>query len=140
MGTPSFLLVSPSVFIIILNWNNVADTMVKYPDVAGLVGLWSYNGPTIWSAVKDAGKTGQVKIVCFDEEEETLAGVAAGDIFGTVVQQPYEFGKQAITKMDKYLGGDKEALAGGKQIVATRSLKKDDIAAFKADLAKIVGK
>ena len=40
----------------------------------------------------------------------------------------------------KYLGGDKEALAGGKQIIATRSLKKDDIAAFKADLAKIQGK
>src|SRR5690349_19789531 len=24
---------------------NVEDTLVKYPDVAGLVGLWSYNGP-----------------------------------------------------------------------------------------------
>jgi ribose transport system substrate-binding protein len=26
---------------------NVLDTMVKYPDVAGLVGLWGYNGPAI---------------------------------------------------------------------------------------------
>ncbi|HEV8483210.1 MAG TPA: substrate-binding domain-containing protein, partial [Blastocatellia bacterium] len=33
---------------------NVADTLVKYPDVAGLVGLWSYNGPAILNAVKDA--------------------------------------------------------------------------------------
>ena len=25
--------------------SNVSDTLVKYPDIAGLVGLWSYNGP-----------------------------------------------------------------------------------------------
>src|SRR5262249_3245954 len=43
---------------------NVEDTLVKYPDVACLVGLWSYNGPAIVNGVKSANKTGQVKIVC----------------------------------------------------------------------------
>ncbi len=119
---------------------NAEDTLVKYPDISALVGLYNYNGPAILNAVRSANAQGKVKIVCFDENAETLDGVASGDIYGTVVQQPFEFGKQAITKMAKYLGGDKEALAGGKQIVATRSLKKDDIAAFKADLAKIIGK
>ena len=119
---------------------NAEDTLVKYPDISMLVGLYNYNGPAILNAVRSAGQAGKVKIVCFDENAETLDGVASGDIYGTVVQQPFEFGKQAMTKMAKYLGGDKEALAGGKQIVATRSLKKDDIAAFKADLAKILGK
>jgi ribose transport system substrate-binding protein len=104
------------------------------------VGLYNYNGPAILNAVRSAGMAGKVKIVCFDENAETLDGVASGDIYATVVQQPFEFGKQAITKMAKYLGGDKDALAGGKQIVATRSLKKDDVAGFKADLAKILGK
>jgi ribose transport system substrate-binding protein len=119
---------------------NAEDTLVKYPDIACLVGLYNYNGPAILNAVRSAGQAGKVKIVCFDENAETLDGVASGDIYGTVVQQPFEFGKQSITKMAKYLGGDKDALAGGKQIVPTRSLKKDDIAAFKADLAKILGK
>jgi len=119
---------------------NAEDTLVKYPDISMLVGLYNYNGPAILNAVRSAGQAGKVKIVCFDENAETLDGVASGDIYGTVVQQPFEFGKQAMTKMAKYLGGDKAALAGGKQIVATRSLKKDDIAAFKADLAKILGK
>ena len=119
---------------------NAEDTLVKYPDISMLVGLYNYNGPAILNAVRAAGQTGKVKIVCFDENAETLDGVASGDIYGTVVQQPFEFGKQSITKMAKYLGGDKAALAGGKQIVATRSLRKDDIAAFKADLAKILGK
>ncbi|MEK7780190.1 MAG: sugar-binding protein [Verrucomicrobiota bacterium] len=119
---------------------NAEDTLVKYPDISALVGLYNYNGPAILNAVRAANAQGKVKIVCFDENDETLDGVASGDIYGTVVQQPFEFGKQSMTKMAKYLGGDKEALAGGKQIVATRSLKKDDIAAFKADLAKILGK
>ena len=119
---------------------NAEDTLVKYPDVSALVGLYNYNGPAILNAVRSANAQGKVKIVCFDENDETLDGVASGDIFGTVVQQPFEFGKQSITKMAKYLGGDKAALAGGQQIVPTRSLKKGDIAAFKADLAKILGK
>ena len=119
---------------------NAEDTLVKYPDISALVGLYNYNGPAILNAVRSAGVAGKVKIVCFDENAETLDGVASGDIYGTVVQQPFEFGKQSITKMAKYLGGDKDALAGGKQIVPTRSLKKDDIAGFKADLAKILGK
>src|SRR5438552_4442548 len=70
---------------------NVEDTLVKYQDVACLVGLWSYNGPAILNGVKTGGKAGQVKNVCFGQEAETRAGVAAGLIHGTVVQQPYEF-------------------------------------------------
>jgi ribose transport system substrate-binding protein len=119
---------------------NVEDTIVKYPDIAGLVGLWSYNGPAILNAVKSSGKAGAVKIICFDEEDQTLAGVAAGEIFGTIVQQPYEFGRQAITRMAKYLRGDKEALAGGRQIVPTLSIKKDNVAEFQARLNKQLGK
>src|SRR6201987_4528621 len=49
---------------------NVSDTLVKYPDVACLVGLWSYNGPAIVNAVKSAGKAGKVKVVTFDEEDD----------------------------------------------------------------------
>lgn len=119
---------------------NAEDTLVKYADIACLVGLYNYNGPAILNAVRSAGKTGQVKIVCFDENDETLAGVASGDIYGTVVQQPYEFGRQAITKMAKYLGGDKEALAGGKQIVPTLNIKQADVAEFQARLKKLLGK
>lgn len=119
---------------------NVEDTLVKYPDIGALVGLWSYNGPAILNGAKNSGKIGAVKIICFDEEEETLAGVASGAIYGTVVQQPYEFGRQSILRMAKHLGGDKEALAGGTQIVPTLSIKKEGVAAFKANLDKQLGK
>ena len=75
---------------------NVEDTMIKYPDLAGLVGLWSYNGPAIAEAVRAAGKQGKVKIVCFDEDSSTLQAVKDGVIQATVVQKPYEFGYQSV--------------------------------------------
>ena len=120
---------------------NAEDTLVKYPDVACLVGLWNYNGPAILNAVRSGGKTGKVKIVCFDENEETLGGVASGDIYGTVVQQPFEFGKQAITLMDKYLRGDKTVFpASQKLFIPTLSIKKDSVADFQTRLNKLLGK
>ncbi len=117
---------------------NAEDTLVKYPGIAGLVGLWNYNGPAILNAVRGAGKTGAVKIVCFDDEADTLAGIASGDIYGTVVQNPFEFGKQSVTRMEKYLKGDKTQLAG-KMFIPTRSLKKDNVADYQAEVKKILG-
>jgi ribose transport system substrate-binding protein len=55
--------------------------------------------------VKDSKKVGQVKIVCFDEEEETLQAGPGRGHFATAVRQSYQFGYQAITLMNKYLNG-----------------------------------
>ena len=96
---------------------NAADTLVRYPDIAGLVGLWSYNGPAILNAVREAGKVGQVRIVAFDEADETLAGVRDGFIHATVVQQPYEFGYQAIVRMAQAVRGDRSFIPESKQII-----------------------
>jgi ribose transport system substrate-binding protein len=117
---------------------NAEDTLVKYPDIACLVGLWNYNGPAILNAVRGAGKTGAVKIVCFDDEADTLAGIASGDIYGTVVQNPFEFGKQSVTRMKKYLQGDKTQL-NGKMFIPTRNVKKDNVADYQSELKKILG-
>ncbi len=120
---------------------NVKDTLVSHPDVACLVGLWSYNGPAIYDAVKDAGKIGQVKIVCFDEEDLTLAGIRAGAIDATVVQQPYEFGRQSMTLLAKVLRGDKSVIPESKQIfIPTLAITKENVDAFSANLKKLRGK
>ena len=118
---------------------NAEDTLVKYPDIACLVGLWDYNGPAILNAVRGAGKTGAVKIVCFDDKADTLAGIAAGDIYGTVVQNPFEFGKQSVARMEKYLKGDKSQLEG-KMFIPTRDIKKDNVEDYQAEVKKILGK
>jgi ribose transport system substrate-binding protein len=121
--------------------SNAADTLVTVPDIAGMVGLYNYNGPAILSAVKDAGKVGQVKIVCFDEEEDTLAGVKDGSIYGTVVQQPFEFGRQAITDMAKYIRGDKSVVPDGKKIIIpTLEITKSTVDDFSKRLHELLGK
>jgi ribose transport system substrate-binding protein len=120
--------------------SNVADAIVKYPDIKAFVGLWSYNGPAILSAVKDAKKTGQIQIVAFDEDPETLAGIQEGAILGTVVQQPYEFGYQAIKLMSQVLKGDKSVIPENKQIIIpTRVIKKADVDAFAAKMKELRG-
>ena len=96
---------------------NAADTLVRYPDIKGLVGLWSYNGPAILNAVREAGKVGRVRIVTFDEADETLASIKAGAIHASVVQQPYEFGYQAIKRMARAVRGDRSFIPPTKQII-----------------------
>ena len=120
---------------------NVADTLVKYPDVAGLVGLWSYNGPAIVNAVREAGKTGQVKIIAFDEEDETLAGIKDGSIYGTVVQQPYEFGYQAMKIMAAALNGDRSQIPANKlKVVETKVIKRDAVEEFANQIKQLRGR
>jgi len=121
--------------------SNAADALVKYPDVAALVGLWSYNGPAIYNAVKESNKVGKVKIICFDEEDETLAGVKDGAIYGTIVQQPFEFGYQAIKLMRGILNGDKSGIPESKQIfVPTLEIKRENVDDFAAKLKTLRGK
>jgi ribose transport system substrate-binding protein len=111
--------------------SNASDTLSKHPDVAALVGLWAYNGPAILSAVKDAGKLGQVKIICFDEEAQTLAGIKEGAIYATVVQQPYEFGYQSVRLLAKLLEGQRDAVPATRQIlIPTLVIKRDNVDEF----------
>ena len=110
---------------------NAADTLVNNPDLAGMVGLWSYNGPAILGAVREANKIDKVKIIAFDEEDETLGGIKEGAIYATVVQQPFEFGYQSIVMLSKILNGDRSAIPAGKQIfVPTLAVKKTDVEEF----------
>jgi ribose transport system substrate-binding protein len=121
--------------------SNAADTLVNNPDIAGMVGLWSYNGPAILNAVKEANKVDKVKIVAFDEEDPTLAGIKEGSIYATVVQQPFEFGYRSMELMAKYLNGDKSVVPASKQIfVPTIAVKKADVDAFQQKINQLRGR
>lgn len=121
--------------------SNAADTLVRHPEVKALVGLWSYNGPAIVSAVKEAGKVGKVQIVTFDEAEETLAGIRDGSIHGTIVQQPYEFGYQAVKRMTEALKGDKSFVPENKQIIVpTLVVDKNNVDEFTKKLKALQGR
>lgn len=120
---------------------NVEDTLVKHPDVACLVGLWSYNGPAIVNAVRSTNKVGKVKIVCFDEQDDTLKGVKDGAIFATVVQKPFEFGYQSVKVLSALARGDRDVIPESRMIdTGVRVVDSSNIDAFWTELKELTGK
>ncbi len=92
-----------------------------------LIGLWAYNPPAIYSAVEDAKKLGQVKIVGMDEADNTLLGIERGHIFATVVQQPYVFGYESVKLMAALARGDHSGVpANGKMYIKHRIIRKNN--------------
>ena len=120
---------------------NVEDTLTKYPDINLLVGLWAYNTPQIYNAVKAAGMDGKVKIVGFDEDQQTLKGISEGVIDGTVVQQPFEFGYQSMITLAKIIEGDTSVIPENKQnIVPTQIVDKSNVADFAVKIKELLAK
>jgi ribose transport system substrate-binding protein len=122
------------------------DALVRWSDVAGMVGLYEYEPPLILEAVKSAGKLDQIAIVAFDENEATLQGVLDGHIHGTVVQNPYEYGRRSLELLGKLVreaDADKRAAllpAGGFLDIPARQIRKADVKAFWDDLKLKTGK
>ncbi|MEC8824611.1 MAG: sugar-binding protein [Verrucomicrobiota bacterium] len=120
---------------------NAEDALSRHPDISAMVGLFAYNPPAIIQALEQAGKIGAVKIIGFDEDEQTLAGIQSGAVHGTVVQNPYEYGYQSVKLLNQLAGGDESALAGGEFIsIPGRQIRKDTVDAFWADLKEKLGK
>jgi ribose transport system substrate-binding protein len=114
---------------------NVEDALAKTPDIDCMVGIYSYNTPRIYEALKEAGKLGSIKIIGFDGDPITLGGVKEGTIVGTVVQQPYEWGYQGMKLMAKYLEGDKSGVpANGLIIIPTKVIDPSNVDAYMAEL------
>jgi ribose transport system substrate-binding protein len=121
--------------------DNAYQTLKKYPDIAGMVGLWSYNGPAIVQALKPEAKLGTVKIVCFDDEPETLAAIKEGQIFGTVAQQPFDYGYQAVKTAAQVLKGDRSAIPGNKTIlIPTVVVQRNNVDEYRKKLDQLLGK
>jgi ribose transport system substrate-binding protein len=81
---------------------NVEQALSDHPDLVCMVALYGYNGPACLDGLKKAGKVGNVKIVAFDQHEATLRGIEAGEIIGTVVQDPYRYGFEAVRVLTRF--------------------------------------
>jgi len=67
-----------------------------HPDLDAFFGVYAYNGPSQALAVKNAGKVGKVKIVCFDTTPDILQYVKEGVINATMGQRPYMMGYLSV--------------------------------------------
>lgn len=115
-----------------------AETILaNNPDVTGLYGVYSYDGPALAQAVTSVKKTATVKIVSDDSDTQTLGFIKSGTISGTVVQMPYEqghtgalilaaqkvLGKDAVAALVKpYLESDGTTLSSGVGLITQADL------------------
>ena len=119
----------------------VEDTLTRTPDVGCMVGLFAYNPPIILEALGRMNQLGRVKIVAFDEADETLEGVMAGHVHGTVVQNPYEYGYQSIKLLKAIAAGDNSVIPESGFIdIPARMIRRDEVEAYRKDLNEKLGK
>ena len=62
------------------------DIMQRHPDLAAFVGTDSTGGIGAATAVEEAGKVGQVKVVAMDRNSDVLEKIQKGTLTGTVAQ------------------------------------------------------
>ena len=106
-----------------------------------MVGLFAYNPPLMLEAVREADKIGKIKIVAFDEDDATLAGIQEGAIYGTTVQNPYQYGYQSVEVLTALANGDKSVIPESGFInVEARNIVQGTVDDFWAELKKLTGK
>lgn len=121
--------------------SNAYEAWKKNPDIAGMVGLWSYNGPAIVQALRPEGKLGKIQIVCFDDERDTLTAIKEGSIFGSVAQQPFEYGYQTVKTAAQILKGDRSVIPANKIIfLPTVVIQKNNVDEYIKKLDQLLGK
>jgi ribose transport system substrate-binding protein len=119
---------------------NVEDTLTASPDVNCMIGVYAYNPPQIYQALKEAGQLGHITVAGFDDDPITLGGVKEGTIAGTIVQQPFEWGYRGMKMLASIANGDKsEVPKDGVVIIPTRVITKDNVDAYASELKTLRG-
>lgn len=73
------------------------------PDLAGIFGTNLFSAQGAAAAVKDAGETGNIKIVGFDAGPQQVADLENGVVDALIAQHPYDIGYQAVNLAADYL-------------------------------------
>lgn len=115
------------------------DAIAAYSQLDCMVGLFAYNPPMILEAVRDAKKLNRIKIVAFDEDDVTLQGIIDGEIYGTVVQNPYKYGYESVRVLAGLVRGDSSVLPeGGFLDIPARQIRQDNAQAFRDELKSLM--
>jgi ribose transport system substrate-binding protein len=69
--------------------SNASGVIASNPDLKGIYGVYSYDGPAASVAVKAKGDLGKIKVVADDNEPGTISGLKDGSVYASIIQQPY---------------------------------------------------
>ena len=116
------------------------DALVTWPELKGIAGLFEYNPPAIYQALKKAGRIGKVAIAGFDENDVTLQAIKDGECAGTVVQNPYQYGYESVRVLNEILRGNESVIPESKYVdIPPRSITAENVDTFWEELKRLKG-
>jgi ribose transport system substrate-binding protein len=83
----------------------ISAALAKDPDLAGVFATNLFTAQGVATGVKQAGKSGAVKVVGFDAGPDQIKQLEAGDVQALVAQKPYDIGLQGVEQALASLSG-----------------------------------
>ena len=77
----------------------------KDPDIVGIFATNLFSAEGAATAVRQAGKSGSVKIVGFDADPDQISALKDGTVQALIAQQPYQIGTDAVDQAVNALQG-----------------------------------
>ena len=110
----------------------ISAELAKDPDLAGVFATNLFTAQGVATGVKQAGKSGAVKVVGFDAGPDQMKQLAAGDVQALVAQKPYDIGKQGVEQALAALsGGSVTATIETESLVVTKdNMAQPDVAKY----------
>jgi len=111
--------------------STLSDSLTAYPDIAGVFMGTNTAVPGFLAAMEEFGRE-DIKIVCYDLDEDTLNYVAEGKVYGSVVNDPYGEGWEGLNQVMYYLTGQYDRVYK-RVLPATRKLTVNNWQEFEDD-------
>jgi ribose transport system substrate-binding protein len=107
----------------------IEKALGDHPQLGCIVGMNARHGPILCDVLKKTDKLGKIKIIAFDEAEETLDGIEEGNIFATVAQDPFGYGYESVAMLCKLARGDEAQRPIGTTTysVSVKPIRKDGL-------------
>lgn len=118
--------------------SNSEAALTTYPDLKGMIGIYSYNGPAAIQALQTNNAVGRVKLVAFDLAVETMQGLEDGIVSAAIGQRVYYYGylpvyilhamsvlgvDETMAMLEPYLSGENgDLLDAGADVVTPDNL------------------
>jgi ribose transport system substrate-binding protein len=104
----------------------ISAALAKNPDLSGVFATNLFTAQGVATGVKQAGKSGKVKIVGFDAGPDQIKQLEAGDVQALVAQKPFDIGKQGVEQALNALSGKP----------VTKSIETESLIVTKANMAE----
>ena len=100
----------------------ISATLARNPDLEGVFATNVFTAQGVATGVKQAGKSGAVKVVGFDAGPDQIKQLEAGDVQALVAQKPYDIGKQGVEQaMAALSGGSVKASIETESLIVTKA-------------------